>query len=783
MRTKKQIKIRILLKRISVFALVSAWLLTGWPGIHELRIMNYELGFPPRIGEAHAAITYVGTAQMPASENGNSAATNAAITPPSMSTGDFVLVYVSAKTTGITITNSTTGGQTWTAGTDTEGSSMSFRSFYCFYNGTWSADPAWSWTNSVPYNIWMLVYRNVSSGSPIDAAESIAAFAAPTGSFDVTIAANTITTSTDGAYVVAMWTTSDNNTWALQTPWTNPDSIAYWRNSGGTDQSMSVAYTEQGTAGGNGAVTNRQTGVGGDAGIRSIIALKPAAITTVGNDSSEPSSVTIAPSASITDLDNFTLQTNYGNDTVTALTVTLGPANAYNNIAQVDITNTSNVAQCTAVTSLTSNTVTFPATTCSISVSSSLTTFKIRITPKTHANMPSPSSGASYATTGTVTAITCTNITSLGDSGSATITVDNLSPDGATSPSGAAGDNKVTLTWTSSANSGGDFDTTNGSVVLRWASGTAGSEVPAEGKSDYIATDSIAPSATVACVISSAASTILTKIDGAGGDTGCTTSNLTNGQQYTYKVFQRDTRGNYDVGVSIGTFTPSATPPTYTQNHYKWYVNPSPTIENVTDAWSSTAGIDLSEDTILTPIPFAYDPPSATQQLRLRVNITVNSNTIANNTKYFKMQFRTGTDTDCSAGSWTDVGAAGGAQAWVYTSDTTVADDAALSVAKLTGTDRLETYSRVIPANTPIGTSATGEDIEFDFHIVGGTAFTNATRYLFRLIETTSDGSGTTALTAWTNCPILHTEPGTDNLLRHGNFFSGESEQGFFWAD
>lgn len=221
---------------------------------------------------------------------------------------------------------------------------------------------------------------------------------------------------------------------------------------------------------------------------------------------------------------------------------------------------------------------------------------------------------------------------------------------------------------------------------------------------------------------------------------------------------------------------------TFAQNHYRWYVNPSSS-ENVTDPWSAS-GVDLAEDTALTPLPFANDPPGSAQQVRLRVNITVNGNTITANTKYFKLQFRTGTDTSCSTGSWTDVGAAGGADAWVYTSETGVTDDTTLTVAKLTGTDRLETYSRVKPANTPTATSAAGEDIEFDFHIVGGTAFTNATRYLFRVVETTSDGTGTTVLDSYgAACPVAHTEPATADLMRHGNFFSGESEQGFYWAD
>jgi len=268
---------------------------------------------------------------------------------------------------------------------------------------------------------------------------------------------------------------------------------------------------------------------------------------------------------------------------------------------------------------------------------------------------------------------------------------------------------------------------------------------------------------------------------------GLPAANVQSEMQYLIATNTGSTADLADVTFTNATqtlvgFYEVALPPTYVQNHYRWYVNPASS-ENVTDPWSSVSGIDIAEDNIITPVPFAYDPPGSTQQVRLRVNITVNTNTITANTKYFKLQFRTGTDSSCSTGSWTDVGAAAGADAWVYTSETGVTDDTTLTVPRLTGTDRLETYSRVKPANTPTATTATGEDIEFDFHIVGGTAFADATRYLFRVVETDSVGTSSTALTTYTNCPILHTEPGTANLMRHGNFFSGESEQGFLWAD
>ena len=283
------------------------------------------------------------------------------------------------------------------------------------------------------------------------------------------------------------------------------------------------------------------------------IALRPKVVTTTLGNGTDPGNSTVAPGAAATDIDNFSLVTSAGTDTVTAVTVTLGPAGAFNNIGQADITDTANTAQCTAITNPASNTLSF--TGCTIPVSTTATDFKVRITPKTHANMAVPP-GAEYATTGTVTAFTSTNGQAGTDTGSATITVDNLSPSGATAVSGTAGDTANTINWTTSNSA--DFNTTSGSVILRWASASAGSEVPAEGNSSYVAGNTIT-TATVACVISSAGSTATSTVDGAGGTPGCTTVALTNGQAYAYKAFQRDTRGNYDVGVSIGTFTPQRT--------------------------------------------------------------------------------------------------------------------------------------------------------------------------------------------------------------------------------
>ncbi len=488
--------------------------------------------------------------------------------------------------------------------------------------------------------------------------------------------------------------------------------------------------------------------------------------TTTIADGVNPSNSSIGPGASVTDLDAFTLIDDAGTDTMTAATVTLGPAGAFNNIAQVDITDNTNVAKCTAATGLTSNTVSM--TGCSAGVTTSAATYKIRITPKTHANMPAPP-GASYDTTGTVTAFTTTNAQAGTDAASATVTVDNASPNGATSVSGTAGDTKVTLNWTASSST--DFNTTSGSVIYRWTGSTAGSEVPAEGSTATIGAAN--GTATTACVVSSAISAVLSKIDGTGGSAECTTTALTNGQAYTYKAFQRDTNGNYDAGVSIGTFTPSAASSSFTQNKYRWYYDND--LADPTVAWGSSA---IAENTAITQIPVANDPPDSSQELRLRVNYTVNTASLPISSNYFKLEYKAGTDGSCTTGSWTDVGTG----AWVYATSTVTDGSNIAAALSDTTTGKGEQYAKSKPTALNHVAANTTENIEYDFHIIGTSAAQNTT-YSFRVVGTNSAGSTETVFDAYTNCPTLTTEPGTGDLLRHGNIFNNGSEKGFYWTN
>jgi hypothetical protein len=263
--------------------------------------------------------------------------------------------------------------------------------------------------------------------------------------------------------------------------------------------------------------------------------------TTLGDGTDQNNSATIlGPGSAAGEIDRFSLVRNIGSTTLTGLTVTLGPTNAYQNIASVDIQTTGGASQCSN-SSISSNTVAI--TGCSISVTTSSTQYKVMITPKSHANMPAVP-GASYATTATVTSITVSAGGTTGtDTDSDTRTVDNASPAGVTSSTVTGGDTLVDVAWTNPVDS--DFTTSGTVVVLRRAT-SAVADVPVEGTT-YTVGNTIG-TATVACVVTGSPPAQL-----------CQDTSLSNGTAYHYKIFTQDSRGNYDAGT-----VPSGSPATPT---------------------------------------------------------------------------------------------------------------------------------------------------------------------------------------------------------------------------
>ena len=255
-------------------------------------------------------------------------------------------------------------------------------------------------------------------------------------------------------------------------------------------------------------------------------------LTTTLGSGTDPSSTTVAPESGIRDAGSFTLETNQGEDSVTALTVILaGSGTPYDGLSEVSITSDDgNTTYFSAISNPSDNSLDFSGET-PIPVSTTPTQFKIRVTPKTHANMAAPP-GALYALSPRVSAFTSTDVQAGSDSNANTLTVDNESPGNVTGAAANEGNDSVEVEWTNPGAS--DFSNV---LVLRHT--TTISDTPTEGSSPSL--DASVGSSVV-------------RYNGSG--TSFTDSGLDNGTEYFYRIFAKDSRGNYSqTGVEV-----SATP-------------------------------------------------------------------------------------------------------------------------------------------------------------------------------------------------------------------------------
>ncbi|MBI5913429.1 IPT/TIG domain-containing protein, partial [Candidatus Azambacteria bacterium] len=304
-------------------------------------------------------------------------------------------------------------------------------------------------------------------------------------------------------------------------------------------------------------------------------------VTTLSNGTN-PGNATVAPGSSVIDLDSFTLQTDVGSATVSNVTVALS-AGSSGGVSSVAVTNDGGTTTYCSQSDPGSDTVAL--TSCAILVTTTQTQFKVRITPKSHANMPTPP-GSTYSVTGTVSSITSADFQTAGaDASSATITIDNASPANVTSASGSAGDGQVSLLWTNPGDS--DFHSV---VVLRRVS-SAVADAPGEGVT-YAVGNTIG-SSVVACV---EASPLM----------GCTDAGLDSGTAYHYKIFSRDNNNNYAIGVvpTGSPFTPSApanSPPTLSISQ------PDGTDDTVTQGDSFNITYSLADTDNVVTAAFYYD--------------------------------------------------------------------------------------------------------------------------------------------------------------------------------
>lgn len=251
---------------------------------------------------------------------------------------------------------------------------------------------------------------------------------------------------------------------------------------------------------------------------------------------SDPGNATVCPGSAASPLDAFVLQTNFGTDTVTAVTVSLATG-TWNGISSVQITSDNGATVYGSATPA-GDSVTVNLTT-NIAATTSATQYKVRIVPNTHAAMP-PRPGSSYDVTGTVTSLASTYTKTYGDTASATLTIDNASPAEAAWGTNAVGSGSITLNWTNPLL---DFS----EVVIGRNTATPIADAPTEGGT-YSVPGSIGTSTIV----------YVGNLQ-TFADTG-----VTNGSTYFYKIFARDPCGNYSSGLESGALTPQAPNPKVT---------------------------------------------------------------------------------------------------------------------------------------------------------------------------------------------------------------------------
>jgi len=252
--------------------------------------------------------------------------------------------------------------------------------------------------------------------------------------------------------------------------------------------------------------------------------------------------------------------------------------------------------------------------------------------------------------------------------------------------------------------------------------------------------------------------------DGAAGST-------------TYYFRVTDSGTVLDNYANCAQLTTSAAQPTFTQNDFEWFVDENSV--SLTDAWP-TGPLDLSENEVFTQLPAAKRPLVSGDRIRIQINITVGTANLSSGSQAFQLEYVAASDCTTASG-WATVGAIGSATIWRFFDNTTLTDGTTQVNQISTSTTGAE--GRYLESNSSSWTNPNavnvGQSMEWDFAVENNGASENTT-YCFRVTK-----YGGTALDTYNSdsYPKLTTAPGISNLMRHGNFFQGEAEKGFFWVD
>lgn len=257
-------------------------------------------------------------------------------------------------------------------------------------------------------------------------------------------------------------------------------------------------------------------------------------VTTTLGGGTNPGDATIAPGGAATEVDSFTFQTSAGTDNILSVTTTLA-VNTTSSISKVEITSDNGSTVYGSSTDPTANSFSI-ATTLNGGLIASTTSqqFKIRITPKSHTNMPAVP-GSTYTVTSTITAWNGTNTHAGSDATSSVLTIDNESPANVTGTSTTPGSQQVKIDWTNPVDS--DFS----NVIVVKSTSTPNNGTPTEGQT-YNVSDSLGNGTVIY----------------NSNDASTTATGLVNSITYYFKIWTKDTSGNYSQnGVEVSD-TPTA---------------------------------------------------------------------------------------------------------------------------------------------------------------------------------------------------------------------------------
>lgn len=243
----------------------------------------------------------------------------------------------------------------------------------------------------------------------------------------------------------------------------------------------------------------------------------------------------------------------------------------------------------------------------------------------------------------------------------------------------------------------------------------------------------------------------------------------------------RQTVVTLDGGGSHGwvcqtiSFNETVSTPELTQNAFEFWVDNALLIP--TDIWGNP---DIPEKVALDAVPPSNDPIDPGDEIRIRMQISVTVSDLTAGDEGFILAYSEANDCT-TVSSWTDVDVAAGGGTWVFSSDTDVADNATLTTLLVSGSETTGRYNRSDPTSTTPNTVTAGQELEWDWHIVYNSSnAAGAKTYCFRMER--DDGTELNTYNS-DSYPRIDTRPATADQLRHGNFFTGGIERGFFWTN